>query len=70
MFKKLSKLKTHHQIIFATIIAFAVICFWRGTWGLLDLYLLPGNPLWSYWISVALGLFVLVATGYVTKELM
>ena len=70
MFKKISKLKTHHQIIFAIIIATAVILFWRGVWGILDLFLLPNNPLWSYSISIALGLGILALTGYITKELM
>jgi hypothetical protein len=35
MFKKFGKLKPK-QIVFAILIAFAVISFWRGVWGLMD----------------------------------
>jgi|GEM_PF-1929422 len=44
MFKKIQELETHHQVIFALMIAFALVSFWRGMWGLLDIYLLPESP--------------------------
>lgn len=70
MFEKFKKMKTHHQIIFAVIISFAVISFWRGVWGLMDEYLFPGNYKLSLWISVVLGIVILYLTHYTTKELM
>jgi hypothetical protein len=70
MLHKISKMKFHHQTIFAVIIGFAVICFWRGIWGLLDVYLFPDNYILSLWASFFLGLSILIATHYVTKELM
>lgn len=70
MFNRLKKMKSEHQITFAIIIAFAVIAFWRGIWGLMDLYIFPNNMELSLWISLVLGIIILVATNYVTKELM
>ncbi|MCK4500777.1 hypothetical protein KAU11_09780 [Candidatus Babeliales bacterium] len=70
MFKKLSKMKFHHQSLFAIIIAFAVISFWRGVWGLMDEYLFPENYRLSLWISLISGIIILVTTHYITKELM
>jgi len=52
--------------IFLTIIlGFAIVAFWRGVWGLMDLYLFPGNHVLSLWVSVFLGVFIL----YITKNL-
>ncbi len=59
-----------HKSIFAVLIGFAVVSFWRGVWGLQDEYLFPQNYILSLWISVILGLFILIATHYVSKELM
>jgi hypothetical protein len=70
MFKKISQMKLKHQTVFAVVIAFAVISFWRGIWGLMDLYLFPDNYQLSLWASVVLGIVILVATHYVAKGLM
>jgi hypothetical protein len=63
-------MKTKHQIIFAILIAFAVISFWRGVLGLMDLYLFPNNNELSLWFSLIIGLLILIFTNYATKELM
>jgi len=70
MLKKFEKMRTKHQICFALLIAFAVISFWRGSWGLMDYYLFPENPILSFWVSLILGLGILVSTHYATRELM
>ena len=70
MFEKVKKMKTQHQAIFAVLIAFAVVCFWRGVWGLLDEYLLPNNYQASLWISLIVGFLILWVTHQVTTELM
>lgn len=70
MYKKISKMKSKHQIIFAIMIAFAVISFWRGIWGLMDEYLFPYNYRLSLWTSLILGVLILIATHYTAKELM
>lgn len=70
MLQKFHRLETKHQLTVAIIVAFAIISFWRGVWGLMSLYLLPENTVLSHWISLFLGLLILVVTGYTTKELM
>ncbi len=70
MFKDFSKLKNKHKAIFAIIIALAVVSFWRGAWGLLDIYLFPGNSELSLWISVIIGLVILKAAHYIYKGLL
>ena len=70
MLKKFKKLKVHHQILFAIIIGFAVISFWRGVWGLLDEYLFPNDYRFSLVVSLVMGIVILLLTHYVTEELM
>jgi hypothetical protein len=69
MFHRVRKMKTFKRATFSLLIAFAVITFWRGAWGLLDLYLLPNDEAGSYFVSIAIGLGILVAIDYWTKEL-
>jgi len=70
MFKAISKMKAKHQLLFAVVIGFAVVSFWRGAWGLMDEYFLPNNYRLSIWISLLLGIVILVATNYAAQELM
>lgn len=69
MLKRFRKMRAHHKIIFAFLIGFAVISFWRGIWGILDIHLFPGNRELSLWSSVLIGMLILVITNYATKEL-
>jgi hypothetical protein len=66
----MAKQKRFNKIIYAILIAFAVVCFWRGIWGLMDIYLLPNNYELSLWLSLAGGLAILIITHKATKELM
>jgi len=70
VFEKYADLKKNHQIMVAVLIAFAVIAFWRGVWGLLDFYLFPENLELSLWASAVLGLGILSGMHYAVKELM
>ncbi len=70
MFNKISKMKRRHQTLFAILIGVAVVSFWRGVWGLLDEYLFPNHYEISLWISLIAGFAILVATHYITEELM
>ncbi|MDO8467448.1 MAG: hypothetical protein Q7S56_00665 [Nanoarchaeota archaeon] len=64
------KEKRNLRRIFLTItVAFAIIAFWRGVWGLLDIYLLPNNPQLSFWISIGLGVAILYSTENLVKRL-
>lgn len=60
------------KISYAVIIAFAIIAFWRGVWGLLDEYLFPapGNEALSYSVSIIIGLSILYFTKHIFDELM
>jgi len=69
MYSKLKQMGSLKQILFALLIGFAVVSFWRGVWGLLDLYLLPNNQPASLWISIIIGVVILTATHYAVKEL-
>ncbi len=55
--------------LFIILIAFAVVSFWRGVWGLMDMYLFPENVLLSNWVSILIGVAILSATGYLKREL-
>jgi len=70
MFKKIADMESKHQIIFAILIGFAVVSFWRGIWGLSDIYLFPANEVLSLFSSVLIGVGILIITQYITRELM
>lgn len=38
----------------------AVIMFWRGTWGLMDVYLFPNNLELSYAVSLLISIILIV----------
>ncbi len=57
------------KVIFAIIIGFAVVSFWRGVWGLMDLYLFPDNLVLSLSVSVLLGMIILYFTKHLIDEL-
>lgn len=61
---------TLKRVLYAILIAFAVVSFWRGVWGLMDEFLFPGNYLLSLWISVIIGLAILFLTKHVFDQLM
>ena len=63
--KKLKKRTTIHVILVAS----AVIFFWRGAWGLMDLYIFPDHELFSYLASVLFGVIILLATRTLEDEL-
>ena len=47
-----------HTILVAT----AFVFFWRGAWGLMDLYLIPSNQVASMTVSLIFGLIILIVT--------
>jgi Mg/Co/Ni transporter MgtE len=67
----MKKRKKHYKIIAkAMLVGFGVVLFWRGAWGLMDLYLFPGNEHLSFVSSIALGSAILAGTHYFVKELL
>ncbi len=51
--------KRWRNVFYAILIGFAVISFWRGIWGLMDLYLFPNNLALSFTISTIIGILIL-----------
>ena len=57
--------------VFHTItVAFAIILFWRGVWGLMDIYLFPENYLLSSIASILIGIIILYSTKKLTEHLL
>ncbi len=63
------KKRSTKKVIYAIIIGFAVVSFWRGVWGLMDLYLFPDNLTLSLSISILLGIVILYFTKHLIDEL-
>jgi len=56
MVKKLKRLK---RVSLTLLIAFAIVSFWRGVWGIMDIYLFPENLLLSFSVSILIGIVVI-----------
>ena len=48
------------DILIIMVAAVAIVSFWRGLWGLMDLYLLPQKPALSFFISIFIGIIILL----------
>ena len=66
---KKSASKHIQKVVYTILIAFAIICFWRGIWGLMDEYLFPSNKNLSYIISLLLGVTILYSTKNLIRNL-
>ncbi len=64
----LAKLKQYPSIN-AIVILIAMIMLWRGVWGLLDIYLFPGVPTFSYLFSISLGILILYLDDFNLSDL-
>lgn len=69
MFKHFKKKTNFHKFTYHLFTGLGIVIFWRGTWGMLDLYLFPGNPELSYSISIVIGLLILFFNDYSISEL-
>lgn len=54
--------KKKNSFLQVVLIALAVVSFWRGAWGLMDLYLFPDHEIISYVFSILLGISILLFT--------
>ncbi len=66
---KRGKKKIAREVFYTIIIAFAIISFWRGVWGLMDMYLFPSHEVLSFLISVVIGIAILYETENLKKRL-
>ena len=49
--------------------ATAVVMFWRGVWGLLDVYLFPENQAVSFIVSIIIGIALMLLNDFKLNEL-
>ena len=61
--------KKKNPFVYHLITGAGIVVFWRGVWGLLDLYLFPGNPLMSFITSIMIGLIILFLNDFSISEL-
>ena len=59
MLEKIVEKVSFIDALIILIAAFATVSFWRGVWGLMDIYLLPENQILSLIISVVIGVVIL-----------
>ena len=57
------------NLLSTAIIAPLVVFYWRGTWELLNVYLLPHDPAASGWICFVIGNIGIVCLVYLQKPL-
>lgn len=62
--KKITK-----DVFYTILIAFAIISFWRGAWGLMDLYLFPSHKILSFLASILVGIIILYSTENLKRRL-
>ena len=53
----------------AILVGFAIVAFWRGTWGFMDFYLFPKNEILSFSASILIGVVILYSTKNLIKKL-
>ena len=63
------KFKDTYPTANVIIVVIAIIAFWRGIWGLLDVILFPNSPMLSYLSSIVIGALVLYLDGFSLKDL-
>jgi hypothetical protein len=60
---RFKSLEAHHKFVFAVLVGFGVISFWRGLWLFIDLAFFPDFPWFRALFATLLGLTILSATG-------
>ena len=65
----MKKKRSLKKVIYVILIGFAIVSFWRGAWGLMDLYLFPSNLALSFSISVVIGVLILYMTKHLIRGL-
>ena len=61
--------KRKKSILFVILVGTAVVLFWRGAWGLMDVLIFPNNEILSYLSSLVTGLLILYITHTIVDEL-
>jgi hypothetical protein len=53
-----------HGNLQTLLIGLTIVMFWRGAWGLMDLYLFPNNQTKSFMSSLIVGLILLFVLNH------
>jgi hypothetical protein len=61
--------KKRNSFTQAMLLGTAAVLFWRGAWGLMDLYIFPDHAPLSYTLSLIIGIIALFATRKLTDDL-
>ncbi len=69
LFSSYRRFKKRNKTLHIFFAAVAVVFFWRGIWGLIDLFFLPANSLVSNIISVGIAFVILYFDDFHLKEL-
>jgi len=69
-FRRKDRKKAAMNFSRAILIGTAVVLFWRGVWGLLDLYFFPDHQVISFIGSLLIGIGILYFTKTLFKELL
>jgi hypothetical protein len=64
MLEELIKKANFKDALWVIIASFAIVNFWRGTWGILDTYLFPENYKTSLFASLIIGLSILFLIAF------
>ncbi len=57
--EKAYKTSKEKSFLYLFVTGIAIVTFWRGVWGLQDIFLFPGNPAVSYMFSFVIGGLIL-----------
>jgi hypothetical protein len=55
------------KTLYLVFVSTAVISFWRGLWGIMDIYLFPDNYELSLWVSLIFAVIALQLTHHLNK---
>jgi len=66
---KRRRLRRIEKITYALIIGLAIVAFWRGAWGLMELYIFPNNLPLSLWITLSGSIIILIFTRNFVKRI-
>jgi len=60
MFKKIKEYLNRRKNLRVILDILGAVSVWWGIWGILDLFIFPGNQLFSYIVSIIFGFIILL----------
>lgn len=65
MLERIIKKTSIIDVPIVLISALAIVGIWRGSWNLLDIYLLPNNFVYSQVASIIFGILILIVLSWI-----